>query len=61
MADGPTIVLALNPVLEERADDFEEWLRTVVVSAMRTHQPELVNMGAVRLARHASADRRIGS
>ena len=43
MADHETTLLAINPVLAERADDFEEWLRAVVVPAMRTHQPELVN------------------
>ena len=42
MADHPTTLLAINPVRAERADDFEEWLRAVVLPAMRTHQPELV-------------------
>ena len=54
MAHGPTTVLAINPVLEERADDFEEWLRTVVVPAMQTHQPELVN--SVTVLRATEAD-----
>jgi hypothetical protein len=35
----PTLI-AVNPVLAERADDFEEWLRTVVVPAVRAHRPE---------------------
>jgi hypothetical protein len=43
MADPRTTLLAINPVLEERADDFEEWLRAVVLAAMRTQQPELVD------------------
>jgi hypothetical protein len=43
MADVPTTLLAINPVLEQRADDFEEWLRAVVLPAMRMHQPELVD------------------
>ena len=33
--------IALNPVRAERADDFEAWLRSVVVPAARDHQPEL--------------------
>jgi hypothetical protein len=53
MAPGPTIVLAINPVLQERADDFEEWLRTVVVPAMRMHQPELVDSVTVLRATEA--------
>jgi hypothetical protein len=48
----PTL-LVINPVLEERADDFEEWLRTVVVPAMRTHQPELVDSVTVLRATEA--------
>jgi hypothetical protein len=36
----PTLI-AVNPVLAERADDFEEWLRTVVVPAVRAHRPEM--------------------
>jgi hypothetical protein len=47
MADDDTTLLAINPVLAERADDFEEWLRAVVFPAMRTHQPELVDRVAV--------------
>jgi hypothetical protein len=36
----PTLV-AINPVIAERADDFENWLRTIVVPAVREHRPEL--------------------
>jgi hypothetical protein len=43
MADHEPTILAINPVLAERADDFEEWLATVVFPAMRTHQPEFVD------------------
>jgi hypothetical protein len=53
MTHGPTTVLAINPVLAERADDFEEWLRTVVVPAMRTHQPQLVDKVTVLRATEA--------
>ena len=53
MADDRTTLLAINPVLEERADDFEEWLRTVVFPAMRTHQPELVDSVTVLRATEA--------
>jgi hypothetical protein len=35
----PTLI-AINPVIAERADDFEGWLRTVVVPAVREHRPE---------------------
>ena len=35
----PTLI-AINPVIAERADDFEGWLRTVVVPAAREHRPE---------------------
>lgn len=35
----PTLI-AINPVIAERADDFEDWLRTVVVPAVREHRPE---------------------
>jgi hypothetical protein len=35
----PTMI-AINPVIAERADDFEDWLRTVVVPASREHRPE---------------------
>ena len=33
-------LVAINPVIAERADDFEEWLRTIVVPAVREHRPE---------------------
>lgn len=36
----PTLI-AINPVIAGRADDFEDWLRTVVVPAVREHRPEL--------------------
>ena len=53
MTPGPTTILAINPVLAERADDFEEWLRTVVVPAMQTHQPHLVDKVTVLRATEA--------
>jgi hypothetical protein len=34
------MLLALNPVRADRAGDFEEWLRTVVVPAVQRHRPE---------------------
>jgi hypothetical protein len=34
-------LIALNPVIADRADDFEEWLRTVLTPAVTTHRPEL--------------------
>jgi hypothetical protein len=36
----PTLI-AINPVIAERAGDFEDWLRTIVVPAVREHRPEL--------------------
>jgi prophage antirepressor-like protein len=36
----PTLI-AINAVIAERADDFEDWLRTIVVPAVRKHRPEL--------------------
>ena len=36
----PTLI-AVNEVRAERADDFENWLRTVVVPVMAEHQPHL--------------------
>ena len=36
----PTLI-AINAVIAERADDFEDWLRTIVVPAARKHRPEL--------------------
>ena len=53
MTDAPTTVLAINPVREDRAEDFEEWLRSVVVPAMRTHQPHLVDKVTVLRATEA--------
>ena len=36
----PTLV-AINPVIAARADEFEDWLRTIVVPAVREHRREL--------------------
>ena len=46
--------IALNPVRAERADDFEAWLRSVVVPAARDHQPEL--QGRWRVLRGAEVE-----
>lgn len=35
----PTLIV-INPVIAERADDFEGWLRTIVAPAVREHRPE---------------------
>jgi hypothetical protein len=37
-ASEPTLI-AINPVRADRADDFEDWLRTVVVPTVRSHRP----------------------
>jgi hypothetical protein len=36
-------MIAINPVMADRADDFEDWLRTVLVPATRDHRPELLD------------------
>ena len=54
MADHQPTLLVINPVLEERADDFERWLQSVVHPAMLEHQPELV--GRFRVLRAAEAE-----
>lgn len=36
-------MIAINPVIANRAGDFEDWLRTVLVPAARDHRPELVD------------------
>jgi hypothetical protein len=41
VASSQTALLALNPVLAERADDFEQWLRNVLVPAATAHRPHL--------------------
>jgi hypothetical protein len=33
-------MIAINPVRADRADDFEDWLRTVVARAVRDFRPE---------------------
>ncbi len=53
MANRQTTLLAINPVLEERADDFEQWLRSVVHPAVRTYQPELADRFTVLRATEA--------
>ena len=36
-------MIAINPVIADRAGDFEDWLRTVLVPATRDHRPELLD------------------
>ena len=36
MPKPPLSMIAINPVLAERAGDFEDWLRTVLVPARET-------------------------
>ena len=54
MPDHQPTLLVINPVLAERADDFEGWLRSVVHPAMLEHQPELV--GRFRVLRAGEAE-----
>lgn len=41
MPKPPLSMIAINPVLADRAGDFEDWLRTVLVPATRDYRPEL--------------------
>jgi hypothetical protein len=36
-------MIAINPVIADRAGDFEDWLRNVVFPAVRDHRPEQVD------------------
>lgn len=41
MAGAVQTLIAINPVVADRADEFEDWLRTVVAPAMREQRPDL--------------------
>ena len=43
MPKPPLSMIAIDPVLADRAGDFEDWLRTVLVPATRDHRPELLD------------------
>ncbi len=43
MPKPPLSMIAINPVLADRASDFEDWLRTVLVPATRDHRPGLLD------------------
>ena len=43
MAKPQLSMLAINPVIADRASDFENWLRTVLVPATRDYRPELLD------------------
>jgi len=47
-------MIAINPVLADRADDFEDWLRTVVAPAANERRPE--SRGRWRVLRATEAD-----
>jgi hypothetical protein len=36
-------MIAINPVITDRAGDFEDWLRTILIPATRDHRPELLD------------------
>jgi hypothetical protein len=42
MPEPALSMIAINPVLADRAGDFEDWLRAVLVPATRYHHPELL-------------------
>lgn len=43
MAKPQLSMIAINPVIADRAADFEDWMRTVLVPAVRGHRPELLD------------------
>src|SRR3954462_8505916 len=53
-SDEPTLI-AINRVLADRADEFEAWLRTVVVPAMTDHRPNLYGRWRVLRTTEAAA------
>ncbi len=53
---APPDYVAINPVRTERAADFEEWLRSVVVPAVEAHRPHTVDRWQVLRAREADGD-----
>lgn len=43
MPKPPLSMIAISPVIADRADEFEDWLRAVLVPATRDHRPELLD------------------
>ena len=54
MPESPQTLIAINPVLADRVDEFEEWLRSVVLPAIRNLRPDLD--GRWRVLRATGAD-----
>ena len=54
MPETPPTLIAINAVLADRVGEFEEWLRSVVVPAIRTQRPDLD--GRWRVLRATEAD-----
>src|SRR3954463_11515469 len=54
MPETPPTLIAINAVLADRVGDFEEWLRSVVVPAIRNQRPDLD--GRWRVLRATEAD-----
>jgi hypothetical protein len=54
VADSEPTMIAINSVVAERADEFEEWLRSVVVPACNERRPE--TRGLWRVLRATEAD-----
>src|SRR3954471_17792547 len=54
MPNHEQALIAINRVLADRADEFEAWLRTVVVPVMNDHRPNL--RGRWRVLRATEAD-----
>jgi hypothetical protein len=53
---GVQTLIAINAVVVDRVDDFEEWLRTVVVPAIRDQRPDLDGRWHVLRATEADDD-----
>jgi hypothetical protein len=49
-------MIAINSVLADRADEFEDWLRSVVVPAANEFRPETRNLWRVLRASEADDD-----
>ena len=56
MPGPPQTLIAINAVLAERVDEFEEWLRSVVLPAIRSQRPDLDGRWRVLRATEADED-----
>jgi hypothetical protein len=54
MPESEQTLVAINAVLADRVDDFEDWIRSVVTPAIRSQRPDLD--GRWRVLRATDAD-----